>query len=141
MTGINEIKRAALLLGACGMIKGAASIKEAVGLLQTPQGREFALKTGFPSLELWREHGVEVKDMVFLDRGRVSVSGRDAIAIGRTRMEASFSSPDKLYHIIAMHGATVEITASNYAVVSVTSINSTVRVKNDGTAIINIEQK
>ena len=143
MTGINDIKKSALSLGACDKINDIRDIKDAIGLLLTPQGREFALHTGFPNLEVWRMHPYEVdrSEMVLLDMGVDNFSeNEDYIVVGNTSLEAKFDSPDKLHHIIAMHGAEVEIKVSNYAVVTVTSINATVRITNDGTAKVTVEQ-
>ncbi len=142
MTGINKIKAMALAYGACDTVVSLKSIADAISLLMTPQGREFALNTGFPTLEVWRKNKNEVNftPCVYLDTKNVFASNHDIVAIGDSEVTVTLSKPDKLYHIIAMHGATVEINASNYAVVTVTSINSTVTVKNDGTAIVTVEQ-
>lgn len=143
MTGINDIKAMALAYGACNKVLGITSIKEAVELLMTPQGREFAVKSGFPTLDTWRMHPYDVdrSEMVLLDMGVDNFSvNEDYIVVGNTSLEATFDCPDRLYYIIAMHGATVEIKASNYAVVTVTSINATVNIINDGTAKITVEQ-
>lgn len=143
MTGINDIKKSALALGACDKINNIRSISDAINLLETPQGREFALKTGFPSLELWRETAccVYLPEIVLLDMEEDnSCENDDCIVIGDTVLKCTFNQPDKLHHIMTMHGAKVEIHASNYAVINVTSINSTVTIKNDGTAIVTVEQ-
>ena len=143
MKGIENIKRSAIGLGACNKVDSVNSIGDALALLMTPQGREFALKTGFPTLEIWRKNPYEVdrSEMVLLDMGLDNYSeNEDYIVVGDTFLEATFDRPDKLYHIIAMHGAEVEIKASDYAVVTVTNINSTVRISNDGTAIVTVEQ-
>ncbi len=141
MTGINDIKKSALALGACDKINGVHSIRDAMSLLMTPQGREFTLKTGYPSLETWRSVADQIWMVdVLVDCGEADASDCDFIAVGKSRVKASFSEPKQLYHIIAMHGADIEIEANNYAVVLVTSINSTVAVKNDSTAIVTVEQ-
>lgn len=144
MIGINDIKTDARRLGACGMINGLASIREAVNLLMTPQGREFALKTGFPSLEIWRNNMEEISSFadVLLDKGNCSVSNCDFVAVGDSDVNASFSGVGQLYHVVAMHGAKVRVKASNYAVITVTSVSSSVEISNeDNTAFINIEQR
>ena len=147
MTEINDIKRSALALGACEKVKSIKSIEDAIALLKTPQGREFALKSGFPTLEIWREvddmNHIELSLLndVLIDRTfPVRSTNMDIIAVGNTILNAFFDKPDQLYSIIAMHGAEVEINASNYAVVTVTSINATVRITNDGTAKVIVEQ-
>ena len=142
MTVINDIKKSALALGACGKVESINSIEEAVKLLMTPQGREFALKTGFPTPETWREHAHRAKEIheVYLDLKNVLVINQDCVCVGDSAISVELDNPDKLYHVIAMHGAEVEINASNYAVVTVTSINATVRITNDGTAKVTVEQ-
>ena len=142
MTGIDNIKKTALELCACKKVESINSISDAIDLLMTPQGREFAIKTGFPSLEVWRENERRVKDIqeIYLDLKNVLVINHDCICIGDSVISVELDNPDKLYHVIAMHGAEVEINASNYAVVTVTSINATVKITNDGTAKVTVDQ-
>ncbi|MBD5278928.1 MAG: hypothetical protein HDS35_00065 [Bacteroides sp.] len=142
MTGINDIRRLAIALGACDKVESIKSVSDAVDLLMTPQGREFALKTGFPTLEVWRANveKVNATPRVFLDTLNVNVGNHNCVAIGNTKLHVNLNGVDQLYHVIAMHGAEVEINASNYAVVTVTSIKATVRITNDGTAKVTVEQ-
>lgn len=142
MTGIEEIKKSALALGACGKLESINSIEDAIALLMTPQGREFALNTGYPTLEVWRSNAEKVNatPKVFLDTLNVNIGNHDCVAIGNTKLHANLNGVDQLYHVIAMHGAEVEINASNYAVVTVTSINATVKITNDCTANVTVEQ-
>ncbi len=148
MIEINEIKAMALAYGACDKVTSLNSIGDAISMLMTPQGREFALKTGFPTYQVWRDFQdslgeddpCEINGIIFLVDSVKTIVYTDCIAVGSSKMIVRAISPRKLIHIIAMHGAEVEIEASNYAVVSVTSINSTVTVKNDGTAIVSVEQ-
>lgn len=142
MTGINEIKAMALAYGACDMVEAISSIKEAVALLMTPQGREFTLKTGFPTLEVWRNNANQAKEIqeIYLDLKNVLVINHDCVCIGDSIISVEIDNPDKLYHVIAMHDARVEIHASNYAVVTVTNINANVTIVNDGTAKVTVDQ-
>ena len=149
MTGIEEIKKSALALGACGKVESINSIEEAVKLLMTPQGREFAVKTGFPTPETWREVWDEMSDdeeplingiYILVDSVKAILHNEDCIAVGGSKLAIDFNKPDRLHHIIAMHGAEVEIKVSNYAVVTVTSINAAVKIINDGTALVTMEQ-
>ena len=142
MTGNNDIRRLAIALGACDKVESIKSVSDAVDLLMTPQGREFALKTGFPTLEVWRANveKVNATPRVFLDTLNVNVGNHNCVAIGNTKLHVNLNGVDQLYHVIAMHGAEVEINASNYAVVTVTSIKATVRITNDGTAKVTVEQ-
>ena len=149
MTGIEEIKKSALALGACGKVESINSIEEAVKLLMTPQGREFAVKTGFPTLDTWQEVWDKMPEdeeprisgvYILVDSVKAILHNEDCIVVGKSKLSVDFNKPDKLHYIIAMHGATVEINASNYAVVTVSSINATVKINNDGTAIVTVEQ-
>lgn len=144
ITGIEDIRKNALRLGACAKAKELGSIKEAVDLLLTPQGREFAMKTCFPDLATWRENPYEVDntEMVLLDMGSDNYAeNEDCIAVGNTTLEILFDNPDRLYHVMAMHGAKIIIKARNYAVVTVTNVRGKIRVINeDGTAVITEEK-
>ncbi len=150
MTGIDDIKQTALALGACGKVESINSTGDAISLLMTPQGREFALKTGFPTYKMWKKFWdnlpedapTEINGIHFLVDSVKTIfrNDKDCIAVGISNIIVHAQNPKRLIHVIAMHGATVEIHASNYAVVNVTSINSTVTVKNDGTAIVTVEQ-
>lgn len=143
MTGIDNIKEAALALGACGKVESINSISDAIALLMTPQGREFALRTGFPSLDVWRDNaeGANAIPGVYLDTKNVFVSNHDSIAVGDSEVCATLKGADRLYHVVAMHGATVEIHATDFAVVTVSIIGGTLKcVRNDGTAKVTVEQ-
>ncbi len=138
---LEDIRRSALESGACALIRNAASVRQAVSMLLTPQGREFALKTGFPSLALWRRHKENLgMEDVLIDCGQAIAEDCDFIAVGDSRIMASFSGPARLHHVVAMHGAEVEIHASNYAVVTVTAVNASVIVHDDPTAIVTVEE-
>ena len=149
MTGIEDIKKSALALGACDKVESIDSINDAVSLLMTPQGREFALNTGYPTLDIWQEVWDKMPDddepringmYILVDSVSAILHNEDCIMAGGSKLAVDFNKPDKLHHIIAMHGAEVEINASNYAVVTVTSINATVKITNDGTAKVTVEQ-
>ncbi|MDE5868763.1 MAG: hypothetical protein K2H18_00900, partial [Muribaculaceae bacterium] len=64
----------------------------------------------------------------------------DCIVAGISKSKISVYGPKRIIHVIAMHGAEVEINASNYAVVTVTNVNAKVKIINDGTAIVTVEQ-
>lgn len=149
MTGINDIKKSAITLGACDKVEAINSIKEAVALLMTPQGREFALKTGYPTYDVCRkvwdelpeDEDTRINGIHFLvDSVKTILHNEDCIAVGISNLIVDFNRPDRLYHVIAMHGAKVEIYASNYAVVTVTSINAETIIHNDGTAKVSVEK-
>lgn len=155
MTEINDIKETAFNLGACDKVESINSINDAVELLLTPQGREFALKTGYPSIDVWRANKEKLNDwkknnsnplydsqskIAVIDESPCRGNNLDMIVVGNTKYTAIFDNPYRLYHIIAMHGAKVEIKASNYVVVTVTNINAETIIHNDGTAHVVVEQ-
>lgn len=102
------------------------------------------MKTCFPDLATWRENPYEVDntEMVLLDMGSDNYAeNEDCIAVGNTTLEILFDNPDRLYHVMAMHGAKIIIKARNYAVVTVTNVRGKIRVINeDGTAVITEEK-
>ena len=150
MTGINDIKKYALALGACNKVESINSIGDAIALLMTPQGREFALKTGFPTYEIWRDLWDSLDEdsdpminntHLLVDTVKTELmTGKDCLAVGISKVKVNAYGPKRIIHVLAMHGAEVEINASNYAVVTVTSINATVKIINDGTAKVTVEQ-
>lgn len=142
MKGIDNIKRSAAELGACRKLDPVEYVGDAIALLMTPQGREFALKTGFPDLQVWRANREAARDAigVYLDTHNVFASNHDVVAVGDSVVSLEVSGTQRLYHVLAMHGAQVEINASDYAVVTITNIGATVRIHNDGTAKVTVEQ-
>lgn len=150
MTSIYDIKKSALALGACNKVESINSIEDAIALLMTPQGREFALKTGFPAYYTWRDLWDSLDEYsdpiinnthLFVDTVKTELmTGKDCIVVGISKVKINAYGPKRIIHVIAMYGADVEINASNYAVVTVTSINATVKITNDGTAIVTVEQ-
>lgn len=142
MTVIENVKKGALSLGACRRVEGVSSVAEAICLLLSAQGREFALKTGYPGIEVWRSCSDRIRETseVFLDRGDVAVANRDSIIVGETNARIVLDNTASLYHIVVMHGAKAEIETGNYAVITVTNIGGEVKIINDGTAVINMEE-
>lgn len=142
MTGIDSIRRLALALGACDKVESIKSVSDAVDLLMTPQGREFALKSGYPTLPVWEANEMEAAatGKVLINAGLVVSSEPDIVVVGNSSVKYLADSPNHLHHVIAMHGARVIVDARNYAVVSVAAIDATVEVSNDGTARVTVEQ-
>lgn len=138
---LEEIIAKARRLNACDKLSEISDIKSAINILLTPQGREFAQLCKFPSLDDFRKNKqyLAVKDKVYLDFGKVVTNGPDIIAVGDTEVTVYASGAKALYHIMAMHGARVEINAVNYAVVTATSVGGTIEYKTDGSAVIVLE--
>lgn len=140
---IEKILNTASRYNACDVISGIDNMEDAISTLLSPQGREFALNTGYPNIETFRENieaGSKIPG-VFIDSGKTLASNIDCVAVGDTDLTASFSGTDRLYHVIAMYGANVRVDARKYAVVTVTEIGGKAGITGDGTAAINIEKR
>lgn len=140
---IQDIIKGAKRFHACEIADSIFSVDDAINMFLSPQGREFAMNTGYPRIEDLRVSSELWKDnhRVFLDTGDSISNSTDALAIGNTNLTINADNPNKLYHIMAMHGAKVTIKASGYAVVTATNIGGRIEVINDGSASIDIEEK
>ncbi len=122
-SAVDKIRAGAQALGACHMVNNICSVSDVARLLFSPQGREFALKHDFPTIELWRlaklgcpdlsEYGIYVDVPTFTLR--LDGMCQHVALIGETTARIEIDAPDALHHIILMHGASVEVNASNYA--------------------------
>ena len=141
--GIEKILETAKGYKACEKTDGITDMQSAIATLLTPQGREFALNTGYPNLSTFRENAEELGRVrgVFVDRGKCLASNMDCIAVGDTDLTLSLSGVERLYHVMAMHGAHVTVDARKYATVTITKAGGSVTVTGDGTAAINIEKR
>lgn len=141
MMGIDNIKKSARSLGACEKIESITSISQAIELMFSPQGREFALKTDYPYLDVWRENKDAFRDIhgIYIDTTNIVVNNHNVIAVGDAEVSVTLNGTDRLYHIIAMHGAKIKLYVKNYAVATVTSVKATIEIFNDNTAAIDIE--
>lgn len=140
---MNELKKYLNGLGACNLKEEVDSLESAVRMMFTPQGREFCIKTGFPTLEFLRKHKEELNDIpyVFIDTDLVRVHDHHEVLVaGNAAVTFYADKPDAIYKVIAMHGATACVRASNYAVVTATEISADIMCQNDGTARITIEE-
>lgn len=140
---LEEIINAARRYKACEKASAITDAASAVAAILSPQGREFALHTGYPRLEDLRASAEVWKDIpeVSVDKGRVDSSAHETIAAGDTEAVVAASGPERLYRVMAMHGAKVRIEARDYAVVTATNVGGEIEVANDGTAVVNIEEK
>lgn len=140
---MEEILKTLHRLNACDVSSQITDIKTAIGVLLTPQGREFALNTNYPTLAAFRENTAILADMdnVYVDSGTVITDNHNVVAVGNSDVTLYAIGTDALYHVMAMHGANVKIDARNYAVVTATSIGGNIEYTNDGTAVIVMEEK
>lgn len=72
---------------------------------------------------------------VFVDKD-CNATNENVALVGDSQSELHFSSIDKPYKVILMHGAKAKIYAGMYAVVKIENISGDYEVFNDGTAKI-----
>lgn len=111
----------------CGMVKGDETLQELIGLLLTPKGIEHCTKYNLPTLEVIEsippeELNSHPEVQVILNGGNCTAQPKEALVlIGDTNCHVEVSQlQDKATEIILLHGATLHLTATNYAVVQVT---------------------
>lgn len=108
-------------LGACSAFSEAKSVKEIVDELFTPQGVEFCLKLRFPTLDVFRQFDKEeVKQYgVYIDRGEIELADpKRAFLVGNTKATVKCTKTQS-NSIYLMHGASVSVVASGFAIVRV----------------------
>lgn len=144
---MEELKKYLNGLGACDLRNEVDSLEAAVSMMFTPQGREFCMKTGFPTLDFLRKHKEALNSIpgVFIDGGDIPVNSLDStipnlLITGDSRANLNVSKPTMLYHVIAAHNASLTLYAKDYAVVTITRVgDAKIEVVNDGTANVNTE--
>ena len=118
---VKLIHAEALRLGQCGKLTGREDIVELVGLLRTPQGREFCLRNDFPNIDIWRmlDKAERLERFgIHVDKGVVDVSDpRDIILVGDT--QGVIGCTDGRHRIMLLHGAEAKVSAMGWSVVSV----------------------
>lgn len=145
---MEELKKYLNGLGACSLKGEVDSLESAVRMMFTPQGREFCIKTGFPTLDFLRKHKEELNAIpgVFIDCGNITLHSLDSqypnlLISGLTRVLIHISKPIHLHKIIVAHNANLDLLAEDFAVVTITEIGDVqTEISNDGTAKITIEK-
>lgn len=142
-SAVDKIRAGAQELGACNKANDIRSFADVAESLFSPQGREFAMKHDYPTIELWQSAKSECSDLsgyeIYVDVPTLTLhldGMRQHVAlIGDTTARIDIDAPDALHHIILMHGASVEVNASNYATFSLDADKSSAYVLNiDNTA-------
>lgn len=108
-------------LGACSAFSEAKSVKEIVDELFTPQGVEFCLKLRFPTLDVFRQFDKEeVKQYgVYIDCDEIELTDpKRAFLVGNTKATVKCTKTQN-NSIYLMHGASVSVIASGFAIVRV----------------------
>lgn len=145
---MEELRRYLNGLGACDLKDDVDSLESAIRMMFTPQGREFCIKTGFPTIEFLRKHKEELNTIpgVFIDEGRVSPSCipdnvTNILISGDTKAYLYISKPIHLHKIIVAHSAKLDLSAEDFAVATITEIGKVqTEISNDGTAKVTIER-
>lgn len=145
---MEELKKYLNGLGACSLKGEVDSLESAIRMMFTPQGREFCIKTGFPTLDFLRKHKAELNAIpgVFIDCGNITLHSLDSqypnlLISGLTRASIHISKPTHLHKIIVAHNAKLTLNAADHAVVTITKIGEAeIEIINDGTAKIIIEK-
>lgn len=138
---IEDLIAGAKALGACRLGNGVENPEDAARLLFTPQGREFCLANGYPTLEMWREIKQNIPGLremgIYIDEGTVHIGNESRMAIiGDTIVHASLSGTDRAFTVICQHGASAYLGASNYAVVRTEKDKqSQIKVFTDNTSV------
>ena len=114
----------------------ATDWKSLVWLFFSPQGREFCKNNNYPTLEMFRAMKPNVQPFGVWVEEDVNLINTNAAIIGNCSANLTYSSVDKAYKVILMHGSYAEIKAGNYAVVCIENIGGNYDVVNDGTAKI-----
>lgn len=145
---MEELKKYLTRLGACRLAGEADSIESALSLMFTPQGREFCIMTGFPTLEFLRRHKEELAALpgVYLDCGCISIqsitpSTPHLLIAGSATVSVNISQPSLLHKIIVAHSASLRLSAGGHAVATVGIVgDAALEVTDDGTAKVTIER-
>lgn len=139
---MEELKKYLNGLGACSLKGDVDSLESAVRMMFTPQGREFCIKTGFPTLDFLRKHKDKLVSnrTMLIDMMSKAIDEHEICAAGDSVVTLYADKPDAIYKAIALHGATIIVRASRYAVVTATEIGGEIYVVNDGTAKVTIER-
>lgn len=120
---VENIKKAAASLGACGMASESESVEDIARMFFKPQGREFCMEHGFPDMDTFRElKSVNCSDYgVFVDYGQMSAhDNSERLAfIGNTQADVWLSGTDNRHIVMLMHGASATLHLKGGAVVRV----------------------
>lgn len=137
---LHEVYQQGVALGACGSFTEAMSIRQIVDMLFTPQGVEFCIKRGFPTLEMFRRLGT-VEDArtlgVYIDCEDITLEDpQRAFLVGNTRARITYTETQR-NGLYMMHGAKATVIAGGYSVTCIEcDKRSQVHVEKSGDAVI-----
>lgn len=136
---IDELKSAALELGACAKINRANELPALAALMFTPQGLEFCQQNNYPSLGTLRPLKDQLIGLdIWVDAGEITLDGPRQVCIaGDTSATIDVAGVKHVYTIVVMHGARAVINASDYAVLNIVRIGSAnITIHQDKTVVI-----
>jgi hypothetical protein len=106
----------------CDGIKGTESVEELIAFMFKGGGMKYCVDRKFPSLEMWRAYAKTTdltKFGVYVDAGKIRVANRRKVVIvGKTRAMLHYDQ-NISHKVLAMHGATANITAEKWGLVIV----------------------
>lgn len=133
---VKDVINEAIRLGACGNSGKATDWKSLAWLFFSPQGREFCRIHNYPSVDAFRAMNGDIRSLgIYVDEC-CNIDNSDVALIGDSQSVLRYSSTDRPYKVILMHGAKVRIHAGMYAVVKIENISGDYEVFNDGTATV-----
>lgn len=123
---INELHARAMNFEVCSKFTGNETPQELMQLMQTPQGVEFCTKNNFPDMDTLREfRGLQAESHgIYIDTNCELTNPTQLILSGTTHAVLHYDDPTKGHRVVLMHGATAEITATNWAVVFVKGVGA-----------------
>jgi hypothetical protein len=130
--GLENIRKQASTIGVCKdfakpLIR-AKTVHEFAALFFTPQGLEFCVEHGIPSLDEMRT--LDSRELAqlggYVDEKVILHNAERVALFGNAVADLSYDDTGKRHEVILMHGASATIRASGYAVVFVTNAGGTV---------------
>lgn len=122
MENYRSLYEEAVKLGVCAMFTGGEDAPRLMRLMLTPQGIEFCTKNNFPSLSRMREFRGEMAQQhgIYIDTDVELTNHPKLVLAGNTHAVLHYDDTTKRHQVVLMHGATAQITVSDWAVVFVT---------------------
>lgn len=127
---VKDLYKQAKGLGVCSMFTGNETIEELLELFATPQGLEFYQKRGFPTIDILRKFkGFRAENAgVYIDAEEITLHGKErVILVGNTVAKLTYDDmATQRNNVTVMHGASVNVVASNWAVVFTSNLGGTI---------------
>ena len=146
MKMIKELLDEAGTLGACRLTEGVDTLDKLIALYLSPQGREFCARRRYPTRlqwlrisQHWKNNELRARN-IFIDCRDANILERNPgniVLVGAsTKAQVLLTGADEKQTVIALHGATAVITASDYAVFEVIADDTTqISITKDDTTV------